>query len=236
MTTSLEFSQSFDHLFQPRHTHLETGELAVRISDSNLPPALVRQSMSNFSLDRVRHFIYNLRMDYERQLAEALKQYQRLENQKIAVEKQMTGWREIIESLQFLAQQEDERSKELPPVEPLPDLEPLGLTDAIRTVLREHRFPMGATDVRDALEARGIAGSSSKNLLINVHTVLKRLRKADEVHETTKDGQTTYKWMRLIDRALKGLRETGIITEPPTREESLARNRLRVPIRSRDKK
>lgn len=156
-------------------------------------------------------------MNHKRELAEAVERFRQLESQKAAIEKQMRGWAEIIEALQFLVQQQD-LSKPIP--EPPADLEPLGLTDAIRSVLREHRIPMTATDVRDDLEARGITGSSSKNLLINVHTVLGRLKTAGEVAEriNAAAGKKTYTWLSPMSRALK---EVGFqpIPERPQRKE-----------------
>jgi hypothetical protein len=75
-------------------------------------------------------------------------------------------------------------------------LEPPGMTEHIRRVLQQTTIPLFPTQIRDSLKAVGIQGSSDKNLLISVHTVLSRL-KADLV-ESEQDGKTAYKWKRRL--------------------------------------
>lgn len=69
--------------------------------------------------------------------------------------------------------------------------ESFGLTDSVRQILSETTVPLVPTQIRDALEAKGLMGSSSKNLLINVHKVVERIE--DELIKSTRDGKTAYK-------------------------------------------
>ncbi len=68
------------------------------------------------------------------------------------------------------------------------------MTEHIKRVLQQTTIPLLPTQIRDSLKAVGISGSSDKNLLISVHTVLSRL-KADLV-ASEQDGKTAYKWKR----------------------------------------
>jgi hypothetical protein len=74
----------------------------------------------------------------------------------------------------------------------LPELEPIGFTDNIRKILADTSVPLIPTQIRDSLQARGVSGSSSKNLLINVHKVLERIE-PELVRTTTSDGKIAYK-------------------------------------------
>jgi len=72
------------------------------------------------------------------------------------------------------------------------DFEPTGFTDKIRKILSETYTPLVPTQIRDALLQMGVTGSSPKNLLISVHTVLERI--GEELQTTqTPEGKTAYK-------------------------------------------
>ena len=64
---------------------------------------------------------------------------------------------------------------------------PLGLTDACRMVLRNAGVPLPPTALRDRLEAVGIDLSRYANPLAAIHTTLKRLVEAGEVHAEDAD-------------------------------------------------
>jgi hypothetical protein len=64
---------------------------------------------------------------------------------------------------------------------------PLGLTDAVRMVLRNAQGPVTATWVRDRLDAVGIDLDRYANALAAIHTVLKRLVEAGEAHAEDAD-------------------------------------------------
>jgi hypothetical protein len=94
--------------------------------------------------------------------------------------RELIGLDQILDGLEFM-------SSDVPP-----DFEPTGFTDKIRQILGETSVPLVPTQIRDALQARGITGSSAKNLLINVHKVLERIN-AELEESTTTDGKTAYR-------------------------------------------
>jgi hypothetical protein len=57
----------------------------------------------------------------------------------------------------------------------LPASPAASLTEHVRKLVRESAVPLLATQIRDSCEAAGIKASSRKNLLIQVHTILKRM-------------------------------------------------------------
>src|SRR5580704_6524984 len=97
-----------------------------------------------------------------------------------------------------------------------PDFEPEGFTDTVRKILSETTVPLVPTQLRDALEAKGVTGSTSKNLLINVHKVLERIESELE-KTTTPEGKTSYKrttpW---IPSSSSMLKMADLISSPAT--------------------
>lgn len=80
-----------------------------------------------------------------------------------------------------------------------------GITDACRIVLRAANKALLPVEVRDQVEALGIR---QENLLASVHTVLKRLLKANQVRETYPEsgsGPARYKWITGGERFMDGL-------------------------------
>ena len=72
---------------------------------------------------------------------------------------------------------------------------PLGLTDAIRLVVRGAGVPMTPTDVRDRLRAIGFDISRYVNDLAAVHTILKRLNESGELRFVARGpGAHQYTW------------------------------------------
>jgi hypothetical protein len=94
--------------------------------------------------------------------------------------RELIGLDQVLEGLDFV-------SGDAPP-----DFEPTGFTDNIRKILTETPLPLVPTQIRDSLQARGISGSSAKNLLINVHKVLERIEPELETSATS-DGKTAYR-------------------------------------------
>lgn len=78
------------------------------------------------------------------------------------------------------------------------DVEMLGITDAIRLVLKQSRVVMSATAIRDALKNAGFdfVERYGSNLIQAVHVVLKRLVKSEEVMEIDRGdyAERTYWW------------------------------------------
>jgi hypothetical protein len=145
------------------------------------------------------------RAEVERRKAEILERQQQIpqEIKTLSEEmefnkRQLIGIEQILDGLSFM----DSDTPYVP--------ESFGLTDSVRQILSDTTVPLVPTQIRDALEAKGTTGSSSKNLLINVHKVLERIDQELE-KTTTPEGKTAYKrttpWManslaRLYGRAI----------------------------------
>ena len=72
-----------------------------------------------------------------------------------------------------------------------------GLTDACRLVLRNAGHPLTPTEVRDRLQSIGVDLSKYSSSLAAIHTVLKRLREADELRFVQlESGRFAYEWDR----------------------------------------
>jgi len=76
---------------------------------------------------------------------------------------------------------------------------PMGLTDAIRLVVRGAGVPMTPVDVRDRLQAIGFDVSKYANDLAAVHTILKRLNGSGELRFIPRaPGKHQYTWNRPV--------------------------------------
>jgi len=76
---------------------------------------------------------------------------------------------------------------------------PMGLTDAIRLVVRGAGVPMSPVEVRDRLAAIGFDVSRYVNDLAAVHTILKRLNAAGELRFLARTpGKHQYMWNRPV--------------------------------------
>jgi hypothetical protein len=74
---------------------------------------------------------------------------------------------------------------------------PMGLTDAIRLVIRGAGVPMTPMEVRDRLHAIGFDVSKYTNELAAVHTILKRLNDSGELRFIPRaPGKHQYTWNR----------------------------------------
>jgi len=74
---------------------------------------------------------------------------------------------------------------------------PMGLTDAVRMVVRGAGVPMTPVEVRDRLDAVGFDVSKYSNDLAAVHTILKRLNDAGELRFIPRaPGRHQYAWNR----------------------------------------
>jgi hypothetical protein len=131
-------------------------------------------------------------------------QIRQLEEELTRIRKEMVGLEQIIEGLEFMSK--DASS----------DLEGLGFTDQIRSILTSSGYHMTATQVRDTLMGMGVTGSSPKTLLISVHTVLGRI--SDELDIiTTTEGKPAYKRkFRSLTPLTGSLRNLGRKLTPPS--------------------
>jgi len=70
----------------------------------------------------------------------------------------------------------------------------IGLTDAVRKVLKSNGELMTAVKVRTELKETGYDTGRYKNILASIHTILKRLVESDEATIGTVDDVTAYKF------------------------------------------
>jgi hypothetical protein len=99
----------------------------------------------------------------------------------------------------------------------------MGLTDGCRLVLAGAGHPMTPVEVRDRLEAIGFDLSKYSSRLAAIHTVLKRLRDAEEIRFVELDsGRFAYEWQRPPRRGAPPISEGGLADL-----ESSARSRKR---------
>jgi hypothetical protein len=95
---------------------------------------------------------------------------------------------------------------------------PLGLTDACRMVLRNAGAPMTPTAIRDRLQAVGLDLTRYANPLAAIHTVLKRLVEAGEVHaeDAEEANRTVYQGLALrYGRVVETPRPAAARRRPP---------------------
>jgi len=123
--------------------------------------------------------------DYRRALEAAILEYETLGARR----------REIDQRLAELAQTINMLSRLLG----LAPTVPMGLTDAIRLVVRGAGVPMTPIEVRDRLRAIGFDVSKYTNDLAAVHTILKRLNESGELRFIPRGpGKHQYSWNRGI--------------------------------------
>ena len=121
--------------------------------------------------------------DYRRALDAAVQEYEALGARR----------REIDQRLAELAQTIGTLTKLLG----LTPTVPLGLTDAIRIVVRGAGVPMTPVEVRDRLRGMGFDVSKYTNDLAAVHTILKRLNQSGELRFMPRaPGKHQYVWNR----------------------------------------
>jgi hypothetical protein len=119
--------------------------------------------------------------DYRRALETAIREYEALGEQR----------RQIDGRLAELAQTIGTLSKLLG----LTPTVPMGLTDAIRLVVRGAGVPMTPIEIRDRLQAIGFDVSKYANDLAAVHTILKRLNESGELRFIARaPGKHQYMW------------------------------------------
>jgi hypothetical protein len=140
-------------------------------------------------------------MDYEQTLEEAQKKLNDLITSRDAIDHEIEALVHIIEGAKIAVQDPSYWDPDNPKT--LAEREPTGFTDSVRTILRRSRVPLLPTEIRDALEAYGIEGSSPKNLLIHVHKVLGRLVDGYEIEQIPRDGKMTYRWLSELMRGFR---------------------------------
>jgi hypothetical protein len=133
-------------------------------------------------------------------LTDAHEQLLRLEQQKKDVERQMRGWVQIIEGLRMLSERPAAPTTEVISIDP----ETPSLPNKVVAILAKIGEPVGATEIRDQLIINRAVDASTKNLLINIHTTLKRLIRVGQVEEVpVNDGSRLYRFVTPMERAIK---------------------------------
>jgi hypothetical protein len=121
--------------------------------------------------------------DYRRALEAAIREYEELGAQRQGIDKRLAELAQTIGTLSRLLG--------------LTPTVPMGLTDAIRLVVRGAGVPMTPTEVRDRLRAIGFDVSRYVNDLAAVHTILKRLNQSGELRFIARGvGAHQYVWNR----------------------------------------
>ena len=129
--------------------------------------------------------------DYRRALESATREYEELGTKRQAIDNRLAELAQTIGTLSKLLG--------------LTPTVPLGLTDAIRLVVRGAGVPMTPTDVRDRLRAIGFDVSKYANDLAAVHTILKRLNESGELRFVARVGTGhQYTWNRPVTPVLLG--------------------------------
>jgi len=119
--------------------------------------------------------------EYKRALAAAIEEYERLKAQRDAIETRLAQLRQTIGALGPLCK--------------LPRHDILGLTDAIRSVLRARSGGLTPLEVKDGLQTQGLDLSTYSNPLASIHAVLKRLARSGEILRLeNRRRKTAYAW------------------------------------------
>jgi|SRR5579863_4228839 hypothetical protein len=151
--------------------------------------------MINISIDKLNHHAYTNCVDttpskisnFGETILELQRKKKALIEEKAAIERQMQVIERTVESLVFLGDPSEKM--------PLPyQLNEMGLQDAVRTIFRRaFPVPMLPTEVRDTLVSAGTYSPSYKNLLVAVHTAIKRIK--DNLEEVPQpEGRMAYRW------------------------------------------
>jgi hypothetical protein len=161
--------------------------------------------------------------DYRRALQAAVREYEALGLRRRAIDQRLAELAQTIGTLSRLLG--------------LTPTVPIGLTDAIRLVMRGSGLPMTPVEVRDRLRAIGFDVSKYSNDVAAVHTILKRLNTAGELRFISRaPGRHQYALNRAAVPVVLGadvvryMRENALEREAMTaREEPRDRARPKRP-------
>jgi hypothetical protein len=121
--------------------------------------------------------------DYRRALEAATREYEALGAQRKEIDQRLAELAQTIGTLSRLLG--------------LTPTVPIGLTDAIRLVVRGAGVPMTPIEIRDRLRAIGFDVEKYANDLAAVHTILKRLNESGELRFIARGAGThQYVWNR----------------------------------------
>ncbi|MGA2903425.1 MAG: hypothetical protein ABSD98_06320 [Candidatus Korobacteraceae bacterium] len=146
-----------------------------------------------------------IKESFQKALKGAQEQLDKLVAEREKIDTEIIALKAVVDSLIAVA---GEASDELPEdILLTTDVAPpltVGLTDAIRFVLRDAKMALVVPQIRDQLIERGFDMSKYKQPLVPIHNAIKRLEDNGEVRKygVTESGQAVYVWVSPIARAL----------------------------------
>lgn len=169
----------------------------------------------NWNSDQIRQDAERRKQELHARLAQIPIEKKKLEDEVQTIKRELIGLDQVIDGLDVMT------------TGPIPTPEPAGFTDKIRKLLSETPVALTPVQIRDALEQGNVTASSSKNLLISVHTVLERIdSELDKIKRA--DGKTAYKrkapwtytdagteWVRILAEATKKADEVATLVPKP---------------------
>lgn len=121
--------------------------------------------------------------EYRRALDAAVREYENLGRQRAEIDQRLAQLTQTIGTLMRLCN--------------LTPTVQLGLTDAVRLVLKGAGHPLAATEVRDQLQAMGFDVARYANDLASIHTVLKRLTESGDAQFVPRPwDKPAYRWRK----------------------------------------
>jgi hypothetical protein len=129
--------------------------------------------------------------DAYKKLDEMLAEQAELDQRRIALDRDIARWGEKIVHLAALV---DDIPEESNVGRFMKMRKEMGLTNAVREVLKASKRSLMPTQVRDGLIKAGFDVSEYQNILATLHITLKRLVASKEALEVKKDGNKVYSW------------------------------------------
>jgi hypothetical protein len=121
----------------------------------------------------VRHFIIlQIVMTHRDQLTEVRQKILELEREQQRVGEQLAAYKQMRDALEVLSKTNT--------AAPLVSSK-IGPTEAIRVILGKHPDGLVPTQIRDELKSYGISCGSEKNLMSNIHAIIKRDKDIEQV-------------------------------------------------------
>lgn len=141
-------------------------------------------------------------MDTKKTLEQAKSELRDLLKKRDEIDRRLKGLVQVIDGLGTLGEKPQENDELAPIIAALSAglQASSGFTDTVRAIINHSSGPITPVEIRDELVAAGFEGKSLKGILINVYTVISRLKKNDEIVEVSKGGKPAYQ--RNIQRVI----------------------------------
>jgi hypothetical protein len=127
------------------------------------------------------------KMNTKKALDEAQEELRGLLAQRAEIDRRIAGLSQIIQGLKTLGEKPEDGLFENIPTEENP-----GFTKAVRNLIKHSTEPLTPMEIRDELQAGGYGGKTPKHTLINVYTVISRLKEKQVISEVRKGGKPAY--------------------------------------------